>query len=268
MLDLAAMRVVLFDMDGVLYRGQTVLPGVHELLDFCAQHEIRTACITNNATRTQQQYAEKLAGLGLPIPGEHVLTSALATGYYLRQHYPRGTRVCALGMEGLHDALFGDAYFVSDTEAPDLVVQGADFALTYEKLRVGCLALRSGARFIATNPDRTFPSEEGLLPGAGSQVAMLQAASGVEPLFVGKPQPTMFRVALDMLDSPPEVVLMVGDRLDTDIAGARSAGLASVLALTGVTRRDEIDGSPHPPDLVVEDMRELLAAWQARLGQA
>jgi 4-nitrophenyl phosphatase len=268
MLDLAAMRVVLFDMDGVLYRGQTVLPGARALLDFCAQHEIRTACITNNATRTQQQYAEKLAGLGLPISGEQVLTSALATGHYLRQHYPRGTRVCALGMDGLHDALFGDGYFVADTEAPDLVVQGADFALTYEKLKIGCLALRCGARFIATNPDRTFPSEEGLLPGAGSQVAILQAASDVEPLIIGKPQPTMFQVALDMLDSPPDAALMVGDRLDTDIAGARSAGLASVLALTGVSRRDELEHSPHQPDLVVEDMRDLLATWQARLDEA
>jgi 4-nitrophenyl phosphatase len=268
MLDLAAMRVVLFDMDGVLYRGQTVLPGVREMLDFCAHHAIRTACITNNATRTQQQYAAKLDGLGLPIPGENVLTSALATNHYLRQHYPHGTRVCALGMDGLLEALFGDGYFVSDTEAPELVVQGADFELTYAKLQVGCLALRAGARFVATNPDRTFPSEEGLLPGAGSQVAMLQAASGVEPLFVGKPQPTMFRVALEMLDSPPDAVLMVGDRLDTDIAGARSAGIASVLALTGVTRREEVADSPHQPDLVVEDMRELLAAWQAARSAA
>jgi 4-nitrophenyl phosphatase len=148
------------------------------------------------------------------------------------------------------------------------VVQGADFTLTYEKLRLGCLAIRAGARFIATNMDRTFPSEEGLVPGAGSLVAALQTATDVEPLVIGKPQPIMFRVALDLLQCAPEHTLMIGDRLDTDIAGAQNTGLRGILVLTGVTTHEELETSPHRPDAVFEDLPELLAAWQTAQGSA
>jgi 4-nitrophenyl phosphatase len=267
MFDFATIRAVLLDMDGVLYRGKTVLPGVHDFLTFCEQQGIAYACITNNATRTREQYAQKLAALDIPISAERVFTSALITSHYLRETYPRGTTVYALGMDGLLDALFGDGYFVATEHKPELVVQGADFTLTYDKLKLGCLAIRAGARFIATNLDRTFPSEEGLVPGAGSLVAALQTATDTEPLVVGKPQPTMFRVALDMLQCAPEHALMIGDRLDTDIAGAKNAGLSGILVLTGVTTREELSASPHQPDAIFEQLPDLLAAWQRWIRQ-
>jgi 4-nitrophenyl phosphatase len=263
MLDFSTIRTILFDMDGVLYRGSTVLPGVHELLAFCEQQGIAYACITNNATRTRAQYCEKLSKMNLTIPQERIFTSSLITSYYLREHYPRGTTVYAIGMDGLTDALFHDGYFVPTEQQPQLVVQGADFTLTYAKLHTGCLAIRGGARHIATNTDRTFPGEEGLVPGAGSLVAILQAATGVEPQVIGKPEPTMFRAALEMLGGTPETALVVGDRLDTDIAGARNAGIRSVAMLTGVTSRTELETSPHQPDAVFNDLPALLAAWQA-----
>jgi 4-nitrophenyl phosphatase len=263
MLDLAAIRTVLFDMDGVLYRGNTVLPAVEDMIAFCDQQGIAYACITNNATRTQAQYGQKLTALDIAIPAERVLTSALVTSYYLREHYPRGTTVYAIGMDGLNDALFHDGYFMPENEKPHLVVQGADFTLTYEKLRVGALAIRAGARYVATNPDRTFPSEEGLVPGAGSILAALQAATDVAPLVIGKPQPTMFQVALEMLQATPDTSLVIGDRLDTDIAGAQNAGLQSALVLTGVSTAANVEASTVQPDAVFVNLNELLAAWHA-----
>lgn len=262
MIDFASVHTLLFDMDGVLYRGKTQLPGARDMLAFCERAGIAYACITNNSTNTPQRYEQKLAEMGMSVPAARVLTSALVTGRYLRNHYPRGTTVYPIGMEGLHRALFDDDYFVLEEAEPQLVVQGADFDIGYEKLKRGCLAIRAGARFISTNPDKTFPSEEGLIPGAGALLAALQAASGAEPEVIGKPQPTMFRVALELLDSPPEQALVVGDRLDTDIAGAQNAGLRSLLILTGVTRREELEQSAIQPDAVFDGLPDLLAAMQ------
>ncbi|MCU0491854.1 MAG: HAD-IIA family hydrolase [Chloroflexaceae bacterium] len=255
-------RTVLFDMDGVLYRGKTVLPGVHDLLAFLQQRDIRYACITNNASMTPEQYEEKLAAMGIAMPARLVLTSALVTNHYLRQHYPRGTTVYVIGMRGLRELLFSDGYFVEQTHGPQLVVQGADFEVTYEKLRLACLAIRGGARYIATNPDRTFPSEEGLIPGAGAIGAALTAATEVEPFVIGKPQPTMFLAALEMLGGTAETALTIGDRLDTDIAGSLAANVPSALVLTGVATRDELATSPYQPTVVFTDLPELLEAWQ------
>lgn len=262
MLDFSTIRTILFDMDGVLYRGQTRLPGVHEILEFCDQQHIIYACITNNATMTPQQYEHKLAQMDIHIPAERVLTSALVTSRYLRAHYPRGTRVYAIGMQGLQNALFDDGYFVPEEQTPQLVVQGADFAITYEKLRIGCLAIRAGARYIATNPDKTFPTEQGLVPGAGSLMAALQTATDVEPLVIGKPQPTMFHVALELLNSTAETTLVIGDRLDTDIAGAQNAGLRNALVLSGVTNRADLQSNSYQPDAIFEGLPQLLAAMQ------
>jgi 4-nitrophenyl phosphatase len=262
MIDFSSVRTLLFDMDGVLYRGKTQLPGARDMLAFCEREGIAYACITNNSTNTPQRYEQKLAHMGMAVPAEQVLTSALVTGRYLRNHYPHGTQVYAIGMEGLHRALFDDGYFVPEETQPQLVVQGADFDITYEKIKRGCLAIRAGARFISTNPDKTFPSEEGLIPGAGALLAALQASTGVEPEVIGKPQPTMFRVALELLDSSAEHALMIGDRLDTDIAGAQNAGLRSILVLSGVTRREELEQSSIQPDAVFDGLSDLLAAMQ------
>ncbi|NJL32800.1 MAG: HAD-IIA family hydrolase [Chloroflexaceae bacterium] len=263
MLNLSTIKHILFDMDGVLYRGQTVLPGVPDLLRLCDERGLAVATITNNATRTRQQYEEKLGKLGLPIRGEQVYTSSIITNTYLRDHYPRGTTVYAMGMTGLLDVVFADDYFVPQSHRPQVVVQGADFELTYEKLRLGCLALRAGADYIATNPDRTFPTEEGLVPGAGAMIAALVAATDREPRIIGKPQPTMFQVAMEMLGGTPETTLVIGDRLDTDIAGAHNAELPAVLVLTGVTNQEDLERSTVQPDMVINDLTELFDQFAA-----
>ncbi len=260
MLDLARIRAFLFDMDGVLYRGKQILPGVREIIELLDQRGISYACITNNATKTQEQYGKKLAAMGLSIPATHVITSAMVTGHYLRANYPRGTTAYVVGMDGLHYALFGDGHFVYTEQRPDLVVQSADFELTYAKLRIACLGIRAGARYIVTNPDRSFPSEEGLTPGSGAITAALQAAADVEPFIVGKPQPTMFRVAMELINGTPETTLVIGDRLDTDVAGAHAAGMYGALVLTGVSTREHLTGSPRQPDAVFDDLTRLIAA--------
>lgn len=261
MLDLATIQAVLFDMDGVLYRGQQVMPGVHTLLAFLEAQGIRYACLTNNASMSPEQYEEKLGAMGIAIPAQLVLTSALVTGHYLRSAYPAGTRVMIVGMRGLHEALFADGYFIEDQTTPELLVQGADFELTYNKLKAATLAIRRGARYIATNPDRTFPAEEGLIPGAGAIMAAIVTATDTQPLVIGKPAPTMFLVAAEMLGVTPAQTLMIGDRLDTDIAGARAAGMCNALVLTGVSRREDLASEAIAPDMVIDGLPDLLAAW-------
>lgn len=256
------LRAVLFDMDGVLYRGKTILPAVGEMLAFLEDRDLPYACITNNSSMSPQQYEAKLAAMGIAMPAERVFTSATVTGSYLRERYAQGTTVFIVGGSGLHEALFADGHFVEMAQQPQLVVQGADFKLTYEKLRLACLAIRQGARYVATNPDRTFPSEEGLIPGAGAVTAALVAATDTMPLVVGKPEPTIFLTAAAILGVNPLQTLVIGDRLDTDIAGAANAGMVSVLVLTGVSQEAEARESDPAPDLICADLAALLAEWQ------
>ena len=207
MMMLQTIRAVLFDMDGVLYRGKQRLDGAVELLEYLQQRGIAVACITNNASMSPAQYEEKLHAMGIMLRGDQVLTSALVTGRYLRRTYPRGTRVSIVGMRGLREALLDDGWFIEDDSTPDLVVQGADFELTYATLKRAALLIRAGATFIATNPDLTFPSEEGLIPGAGSIMTAIAAATGVTPRVIGKPAPTMFTTAAEMLGTLPAETL-------------------------------------------------------------
>ncbi len=266
-MNLATIRAVLFDMDGVLYRGRQALEGVSELLAFLDQRGIGYACITNNASMTPAQYEEKLAAMGIAMPASRVITSAIATAHALRAEYPRGTKVFIVGMRGLREALLADGYFVEDENAPELVVQAIDFELTYATLRRAALLIRAGARYIATNPDRTFPSEEGLIPGSGAVMAALVAATDVTPTVIGKPAPAMFHVAAASLGAPPAATLVIGDRLDTDIEGARAAGMPSALVLTGVSTRLEAETGPIRPDLIFEHLPALLDAWRAAVSR-
>lgn len=261
MLGLNNYTAALLDMDGVLYRGKTLLPGVHELLALFEQKGIAYACVTNNATMTPEQYEMKLAEMGVQIPASQVVTSSVATRRYLEEQAPCGTPIYYIGMDGLRKALFDDEYFTLDETRPEYVVVGADFELTYAKARRACLAIRAGARFIGTNPDTTFPTEEGIIPGAGALLAMLRVATETEPFVIGKPGPTMFHTAIALLGADPARTLTIGDRLDTDIAGAHAAGLASALVLTGVTDEDALERSPIKPDVVYPGLPAMVAAW-------
>jgi 4-nitrophenyl phosphatase len=202
---------------------------------------------------------KKLAKMGIAIEEGDVLTSAQATALYLERIAPAGARVYAIGEEGLRAAL-REKYILTEEEA-DFVVVGMDRALTYEKLRIATLLIRSGAWFIATNPDKTLPTEEGLIPGNGAIVAALEAATGVAPFVVGKPEPAIFDLALARMGVGKEGAAVIGDRLETDILGGRRAGLITILVLSGATSRQGLENSSIKPDLVFENVGQLYEAW-------
>jgi 4-nitrophenyl phosphatase len=260
-LDLSVIEAVAFDMDGVLWRADQVLPGVPALFEFLGQRGIPYVFVTNNSTRRVETYVERLQRLGIAANPEQVITSAVATADYVSRRYPPATPVYIIGEDGIRSALTGRG-FHEDARAARLVVVGLDFAVTFEKFKTATLLIRAGADFIGTNGDRTFPTPEGLVPGNGALLALLETATEVKPVVVGKPEPVMFEVALQRLGSSPQHTLMVGDRIETDIVGAVQAGWRAALVLTGTTTREQAlaDGRA---DAIFDSLEALHAAWQA-----
>lgn len=252
------------DMDGVLWRGDQALTGLHELFEWLHESRIPYILATNNSTNTRADYVAKLARLGVPgVSEDHIITSSTATADYMRQQYPAGTRVHIIGMKGLREVL-EDAGFDLDEKSLEpvrVVVSGADFELTYDKLKKAALYIRGGADFIGTNGDKTFPTPEGLVPGAGSLIAALMTATDRTPTMIGKPHAPMYEAALRQLNLPADQVLMLGDRLDTDIAGAQAVGMATALVFTGVTQPDDLMNQDVWADVAYEDLPALIRAW-------
>jgi 4-nitrophenyl phosphatase len=254
---------LLMDMDGVIYREQQALPGAHAFFDFLRTYDIPFVLVTNNSSRTTQQIRDHLANMGLSLTPEEILTSAQATALYLRERAPAGARVLPVGHEGLRAALRDAGFSLVDTRPADYVVAGIDWHFTYDTLKQAGLAIRDGAGFVGTNPDRTFPGKEGILPGAGAILAALTAYTDVEPVIIGKPALPLIELALARLDVPASQVAIVGDRLETDILAGQRAGLLTILVLTGVTQRQALAASDIAPNLVFEDLAELQRAWQS-----
>ncbi len=197
---LRKVRSVLLDMDGVLYVGNRPLPGVQETLDYLNQSGRKWLCVTNNSSRTAETFAEKLAAMSIQVSPEHILGSAQATANWLAQQAPKGTKVIMLGEESLQSALAAQGFdLVSDPFAAEFAVASIFFGLNYAAVSDMTLAIRNGARFIATNPDPSLPTERGQVPGTGSIVALLATASGQQPEFVGKPYPGMYQQAMRRL---------------------------------------------------------------------
>lgn len=259
-------RYLLADLDGVFYRGSEALPGAAGFVRWLAERGIAVLYITNNSTRTPDQFVEKLERMGIPGQPEQVLTSSLATRAYLESRAPRGTRVHAIGQQGIREALFGDGYFAPADEDPAYVVVGLDTQVTYDKLRRACLLIRAGATFIGTNPDRTFPAPEGITPGCGSILAALEAATDTRPTVIGKPERWLMLEGLRRLNADPAASAVLGDRLDTDIVGAQRLGLAALMVLTGVHGPVDLAASEVRPDVVCRDLVELQEAWEKALG--
>ena len=258
---LADIDAVIMDMDGVLWRGDKPLPGLIPFFDRLRARDIPFALATNNSSKSQADYVTKLAGMGvLDVPAAAIVTSATATATYMQQHYPAGTRVYIIGGDGLKQILTA-AGFVRAVHDVQVVVAGIDFDLSYAQLRQATLLIRSGADFIGTNPDRTFPTPEGEVPGAGSILAALSAATDRLPVVIGKPNRTMFEAALALLGTAADRTLMIGDRLETDILGARNAGLKTALVLTGIATREQVANSDIKPDGIFAGLPELMAAW-------
>lgn len=260
---LSSASAFLLDGDGVLYRGNRRLPGARQFIEALRSSQTPFLLLTNNATRTPEQVAEKLDRMDIAVEASQIFTSALATAGYLRAHYPAGSRVLVVGMEGLQIALAqAGCALVEDHRQADLVVAALDRDLTYGKLAEAALAIRRGCPFIGTNPDRSFPSERGDEPGAGAILALLQAATDVAPLIIGKPQPGIFQQALESLGADAEHTAMVGDRYETDILGGHRAGLPTAAVLTGITSAEEFAAADPPPTWIFPDLLSLLEAWR------
>jgi len=257
---------LVIDMDGVLWRGDSPLPGLIDFFDFIHQRSLSFMLATNNATKTPEQYLRKLAGFGVTsVKRENILTSSLATAAYLKREYQPGSKVYVVGQDGLREAMREAGFMVleDNSQPADIVVAGADFTLTYEKLKNAALLIRGGAHFIGTNGDLTFPSEEGLAPGAGSILAAIEAATGVKPPTVGKPAPLMFDIALEKMGIRPEHSAMLGDRLETDILGGQRAGLKTILVETGVDNKASVEQKGIQPDAIFSGIAELVQVWQS-----
>jgi 4-nitrophenyl phosphatase len=263
-ISLARIRALLIDLDGVLYRGTTALPGAADFIAFLRAHGITFCLITNNATLTPDQYVAKLTGMGIPVTHDELFTSALATAQYLEQQGAAGSTAFVVGEDGLREALRGVGVKLGD-ESPDWVVVGLDRTLTYDKLATAALAVARGARFVGSNPDLSFPTEAGLVPGAGALQGVVTATTGVDPVVIGKPEALMFDLAVEALGVDRGETVMLGDRLDTDIEGAHRAGLQSIMVLTGVSTRADLEGSAVQPELVVDDLPHLTALWKQAL---
>jgi 4-nitrophenyl phosphatase len=261
---LSTLEHLIIDMDGVLYRGSEAIPGTAEFLAFLRERGIGFVLATNNSTRTQQQYVEKLAEMGVIVREEEVLTSAMATASYLASIAPTGTRVFVVGQDGLIAALHEGGFELVDDNA-EFVVAGMDFAFHYDRLAEATLQIRAGAQFIGTNPDRTFPSERGIMPGAGSLLAFLETATDVKPAVIGKPGTAMLEQAMAQMGAEAANTGMLGDRLETDILAGQRAGLLTLLVLSGVTDRGMLTNVEIQPDLVFRDVADLHAVWQGTL---
>jgi len=259
---LADITHLIIDMDGVLYRGDRPMPRLVEFFAFMRERRIEFILATNNSTRTPQEYADKLNGMGVMVSPAEILVSGQATARYLAREYPRGTRVHVFGMPALKQALTDEGFILAD-ENVKLVVASMDRAVTYEKLKIATLLIRGGARFIATNLDPTNPSEEGLIPGTGSMIAALEAASGVKPFAIGKPQPIMYELAMEKMGARRETTAALGDRVDTDIIGGKRAGLTTICVLSGSSDRAEAEA--NNTDMIFEDIADLLEAWKREI---
>lgn len=260
---LRAVRGVLFDMDGVIYVGTRALPGVQEAIDYLTSTGRAFLFVTNNASKTPDQFVERLAEMHIAVRPEQVLGSAEATAAWLAEQvthhdWPRGP-VIVSGQDGLKVALRKNGFeLTNDPHAATYAVAGINFNVTYEELANVTLAIRAGARFIGTNSDATYPSERGHLPGAGSILALLTTATGQQPLVIGKPNRGMYEQAMARLNLTADQTLMVGDRYDTDISGAIQLGLWTAGVLTGISTRHDFECANPPPDLIADNLPDLI----------
>lgn len=244
-------------MDGVLWRGKVPIGDLPSIFQKMYDNDFKYVLVTNNSTMTAYQYVEQLKSFGVAIDLSNIITSSLATAQHLANKYPNGGSVYIIGENGLRRTLEEYGFHISQDD-PLVVVVGMDRGLTYDKLKVATLLIRSGVPFLATNSDRTFPIPEGLVPGAGAIIEALIAATDINPTVIGKPFPIMFEVAVDRLGTQYENILVVGDRLETDIAGAQDLGMKTGLVLSGVTSSEQAKQWEPRPDLITKDLEHIL----------
>lgn len=247
----------LIDMDGVLVHEEQALPGAADFLARLVERERRFLVLTNNSIFTARDLSARLARSGLQVPEESIWTSALATARFLADQAPGGSAY-AIGEAGLTTALHQVGFTLTDTN-PDYVVLGETRTLSFAAITRAIRLVEAGARFIATNPDVTSPSPEGPLPATGSVAALITKATGAQPYFVGKPNPMMFRSAMNRISAHAQSTVMIGDRMNTDVVAGIEAGLETMLVLTGSTKAADIARYPYRPSRVLDSIADAVA---------
>ena len=245
----------LIDMDGVLYRDHEIIPGSDEFIRRLRAKDVPFLLLTNNSQRTRRDVAVKLRRLGIDVSDDHIFTCAMATARFLAAQKPNGTAY-VIGEGGLLHALHHNGYSVVDQD-PDYVVVGEGRAISFEMMEAAVRMIDAGAKLIATNPDPNCPTAQGLRPGCGAVVAMLEAATGRRAFSVGKPSPVMMRMARKQLGLASARTTMIGDTMETDILGGVQLGYRTILALSGGTRQEDIPRFAFRPDLVVNSVADL-----------
>jgi NagD protein len=250
-----SIRHFITDMDGVLVRGTEIIPGAERFIARLEELGWQYLVLTNNSLYAPRDLAHRLHLIGLDIPVGRLYTSAMATASFLQSQRPEGTAF-VIGGSGLTQAVHDIGYVITDID-PDYVVLGETENYHYETVTKAIRLIDAGARFIATNPDVSGPSEAGIIPGCGAMAALIERATGKSPFYVGKPNPLMMRSALNYLDVHSEDTAMIGDRMDTDIVAGVESGMPTILVLTGVTRREDIERFPYRPTWVLESVGEI-----------
>ncbi len=249
-------RNYLMDMDGVIVREEHLVPGADRFIARLRETGCPFLILTNNSIYTPRDLAARLRSLGLDVDGREIWTSALATARFLADQRPKGTAY-VLGEAGLSTALYEAGYTQTDRN-PDYVIIGETRTYSFERIQRAIRLIAGGARFIATNPDPTGPSSEGPVPATGAVAALISRATGVDPYYVGKPNPLMMRSALNAIDAHSEETVMIGDRMDTDIVAGLEAGMQTVLVLTGITDRDMAERFPFRPTRILDSVADLV----------
>lgn len=271
---LSDIRGLIIDMDGVLWHGDAAQPGLVEFFQTLRELELPFVLATNNASQTAEQYVQKLANMGVRVSLAEILTSGMAAASHLAQHYrPEQTKVFVIGSDGLRQPLLDYGFQLTGLleddhgQRADLVICGLDKHLSWDKLATAALNIQTGAAFYGSNGDVTLPSERGPLPGNGATLAALEAATGVTPITIGKPEPIIYRQAFALLGTSAEQTIAIGDRLDTDILGAVRAGIRSLMVLSGISTLADIDAVDYAPTWVMQDIVELSQALRQAAQQ-
>jgi 4-nitrophenyl phosphatase len=254
-------KALILDMDGVIWKGDTPIGDIVATFQRIRARGLKFVFATNNGTKSPEEYQEKLASLGVDIEAWQVVTSAIGIAFMLAQKYPRGTKVFMIGEDGIRVALEEKGFEILSTEnAPEakVFVMGIDGSINFQKVVEATLLVRAGIPFYTTNTDRTFPTPRGEIPGSGAWLSVITTATGIDPIIAGKPFPYLMELSLERLGTKNEETLIVGDRLETDIAAGQSVGCPTALVLSGVSSMEQAMAWNPKPDVIAESLAALV----------
>jgi len=254
-------KALILDMDGVIWRSDSPIGDLPVIFGRIKEHGLKYVFATNNGTKTPDQYVSTLAKLGVNVDASQVVTSALGVAHMLAQKFPRGSKAFMIGEDGIRMALQAKGFEILSTENAQeahFFVIGIDRQINFEKMREATLLVRRGIPFYATNPDKTFPTPRGEIPGAGAWISVITTATEVEPIYAGKPFPYLVELSLERLGTKKEETLVVGDRLETDIAAGQAVGCPTALVLSGVSTKEQADEWKPKMDFIADDLSSLI----------